>query len=542
MSFCRKHRRDYSDDEEESARRALKSAKKAAKVAKELGYSNDINPFGDSNLLQPFVWGKKEEKKKEKKPHRDDSSDDEDEKRIKLMKDIDRIRKRREAREKELEDMEKMRADELRLREAVSYGDWEEKEEEFHMEQTKVRSKIRLLDNRQRPIDLLAKNILLIEAAAMPAEADEKEADIAEALSSLECSDITDPIVLVAHLSSTDLRQLLTDVETYLELEEKKKSCHVVFWECLLNVVKAEMERAGASSGSREADTHRAIKKEVDALLRGKSIAELEKLHGDIMENLRQGVYGDSEYWEGIAKEIDNERNKLIVRATFNDLASRKKGAVATLRSRMAAKASSSSSDQLVASKRGLGAIAVDDQFGDKDPFAEFSEAERQVLRQLEASGGGGGGVDSAEGVVGDERMQGADEVALSGKYKWGDKYMPRKPRYFNRVKTGYYWNRYNTTHYTSDNPPPKLVQGYKFTLFYPDLIDHTVTPKYFLSAASEPEFAIIRFHAGAPYEDIAFKIVNNEWDTDRRAGFRVTFERGVMQLNFNFKRHIYKR
>jgi hypothetical protein len=46
--------------------------------------------------------------------------------------------------------------------------------------------------------------------------------------------------------------------------------------------------------------------------------------------------------------------------------------------------------------------------------------------------------------------------------YTWGDKYRPRKPRYFNRVHTGYEWNKYNQTHYDTDNPPPKVVQGYK--------------------------------------------------------------------------------
>ena len=56
--------------------------------------------------------------------------------------------------------------------------------------------------------------------------------------------------------------------------------------------------------------------------------------------------------------------------------------------------------------------------------------------------------------------------------YWWHDKYRPRKPRYFNRVKTGYEWNKYNQTHYDHDNPPPKVVQGYKFSIFYPDLID----------------------------------------------------------------------
>ncbi len=56
--------------------------------------------------------------------------------------------------------------------------------------------------------------------------------------------------------------------------------------------------------------------------------------------------------------------------------------------------------------------------------------------------------------------------------YWWNEKYRPRKPKYFNRVHTGYEWNKYNQTHYDSDNPPPKVVQGYKFNIFYPDLID----------------------------------------------------------------------
>lgn len=55
-------------------------------------------------------------------------------------------------------------------------------------------------------------------------------------------------------------------------------------------------------------------------------------------------------------------------------------------------------------------------------------------------------------------------EVGLESQvYWWHEKYRPRKPKYFNRVHTGYDWNRYNKAHYDSDNPPPKVVQGYKF-------------------------------------------------------------------------------
>ena len=66
--------------------------------------------------------------------------------------------------------------------------------------------------------------------------------------------------------------------------------------------------------------------------------------------------------------------------------------------------------------------------------------------------------------------------------YKWADKYKPRKPRFFNRVHTGYEWNKYNQTHYDFDNPPPKIVQGYKINVFYPDLIDKSISPDFKLS------------------------------------------------------------
>ena len=40
------------------------------------------------------------------------------------------------------------------------------------------------------------------------------------------------------------------------------------------------------------------------------------------------------------------------------------------------------------------------------------------------------------------------ENIARPTAYNWEDKYRPRKPRYFNRVHTGYEWNKYNQTHY----------------------------------------------------------------------------------------------
>ena len=43
------------------------------------------------------------------------------------------------------------------------------------------------------------------------------------------------------------------------------------------------------------------------------------------------------------------------------------------------------------------------------------------------------------------------EDIAHPTSYNWEDKWRPRKPRYFNRVHTGYEWNKYNQTHYEYD-------------------------------------------------------------------------------------------
>lgn len=128
------------------------------------------------------------------------------------------------------------------------------------------------------------------------------------------------------------------------------------------------------------------------------------------------------------------------------------------------------------------------------------------------------------------------------------DKYKPRKPQYYNRVKLGYEWNKYNQAHYDLDNPPPKVVQGYKFNVFYPDLIVKDQTPTYTLVPCDNDNFCMVKFSAGAPYgiifmlEDIAFKVVKSEWEFNDRHGYKCVFQNGILHLYVNFKKYRYKR
>ena len=145
-----------------------------------------------------------------------------------------------------------------------------------------------------------------------------------------------------------------------------------------------------------------------------------------------------------------------------------------------------------------------------------------------------------ARGVQENEEIFASEERIRNPKPQWASKHRPRKPRYFNRVQMGYEWNKYNQTHYDHDNPPPKVVQGYKFNVFYPDLIDKANAPTYRIerengrkrgqsfAPAGEEDTCLIRFVSGPPYEDLAFRIVDKEWDysAKRERGFRSSFDK----------------
>ena len=53
----------------------------------------------------------------------------------------------------------------------------------------------------------------------------------------------------------------------------------------------------------------------------------------------------------------------------------------------------------------------------------------------------------------------------------------------------------------------------------------------YGRGAGDDKDTALLRFSAGPPYEDIAFRIVDREWECSHRRGFRSSFDRGILQL-----------
>jgi Cactus-binding C-terminus of cactin protein/Conserved mid region of cactin len=352
---------------------------------------------------------------------------------------------------------------------------------------------------------------------------------------------------------------------------------------------------------SRTARGVSSVASDVDRMFSTKSYQELETLEKQIRGKLDSDEDIDVDYWEHLLKTllVWKAKAKLrdlsheIVQGRLQNLRKEQEEEAQSIRQRLAQmlekKTSSTQSDSSPASKLDpepflkLRSEDKSREIVDEADFLEKVNQERNKVLKLgyvpmkkgkdssvsdwsapnESLSGAANEDDSnatsllyerelARGVDENEEIFTGEEIVdTASKAQWSDKYRPRKPKYFNRVQMGYEWNKYNQTHYDHDNPPPKVVQGYKFNIFYPDLINPTKAPTYRIereggrkrgqtfAQAGEEDTCLIRFIAGPPYEDIAFRIVDREWDysAKRERGFKSSFEKGILQLHFQFKK-----
>lgn len=527
-SSSSKRRYDGSDsDSEREQRSKRKLQKKSEKMLATFGYSNDTNPFGDSNLSQPFVWGKKVDEQRKKREHVDTSEKALRRRQLERMDEIRKARERRDQREQEKEEMERLKTEELRLRDAEQYEDWQQKEEEFHLGQAKVRSKLRIQERREKPVDVLAKNLLLVAQIKKRKQQELNGEDVVDAqdsdlLNAAVRVETRRPYKVIEVLSMDELLELRENIAAYLELEIAEHGENQEFWQLLTVVTRDRIQRLRRSqSAGGGGAIHDSVSETITEMLQNKSASELRELKMEASKTIASaesttGV--DVEFWEDVSQQIDVYLARLRLAELHEDMLEKLRDVMDQQQQQETAAASS---DHAAHDDEGGRALGTDDS-------REAREMERSFARKE---------LDESEA-----QFDAADEVAIAELPSWSEKYQPRKPRYFNRVKTGYDWNKYNQTHYDHDNPPPKVVQGYKFNLFYPDLIDKSTAPRFFLEQANGSEFCIIRFSAGPPYQDIAFKIVNREWEYSHKRGFKSVFERGILHLYFNFKRHRYRR
>ncbi|KAK9455721.1 cactus-binding C-terminus of cactin protein-domain-containing protein [Dipodascopsis uninucleata] len=476
-------------------------------------------------------------------------------------------------------------------RKVVGYGttdaeeQWVAGEDDFALQQKKKGALIRIKEQRAKPIDWVVVNLRFSNK--------EDKAYDDEFLDGSE-SEVPLPYDVPNGLSLLEVNQLIQAVEEFLSLE--RDPSNVEFWKSMLvicNYFKKKLKPEPTASSSRAMNT---VTDDIEEILKGKSLEELRDLEEKVDVTLASDMAVDVDFWTSLKNELLIRKARSILdkahRSALDERASIVKNkqiiearrAVEQIqitirtgkRTALRSISYSPSIDEVVIQDTGrapntqLSPIRMDileeklknerQQISNMIfvPLKKYLDRQSQTIEPPIKSKSNSisdrlfekevakGHADNEE-IFNDE-----EELENAGNSK--DKYL--KPRYFNRVQMGFDWNKYNQTHYNQNNPPPKVVQGYKFNLFYPELADSTKAPTYKIirehgrrrgesnSAASEQDTCIIRFIAGPPYRDIAFKIVDREWDysSRRESGFRSSFDKGILQLHFRFKKMFYRK
>ena len=471
---------------------------------------------------------------------------------------------------------------------------WVAAEDDFVLKQAKKKAEIRVKEGRAKPIDWLAVTLRLSDDTRreMVATLDDEIDD--------EDLEVVDPDAVLAELESVkEAEALRGEIESYEKLERDAKGKE--YWRMMGILCEDRIKKMKVGNAGKQGRVVGAVAGDVDRLLAPKTYDELVALEEQIRAKLAGNEPIDTDYWGSLLESLLVWKAKAKLKNVYQKVLDRR---LERLRKESELEAINARLElaELVENGTSSSTLLYDKAL-DPDPALEISGKDKALevrdettfLSQLETDRAKirrTGYIplsstskskqpshkhtttstnstntatqfdrDVARGVNEDEEIFAAEEPSEptlpTSLPAWAATHRPRKPRHFNRVQLGYDWNKYNQTHYTADAPPPKVVQGYKFHIFYPDLLDKTKAPTYkilreggrkrgqTLAPAGEEDTCIIRFVSpGPPYEDVAFRIVDRDWDYSAKMdrGFRSTFEGGVLSLHFSFKKVYYRK
>jgi Conserved mid region of cactin/Cactus-binding C-terminus of cactin protein len=461
------------------------------------------------------------------------------------------------------------------LQEDDRMREWVAQEDDFVLRQAKKKAEIRVKEGRPKPIDWLAVTLRIVDDTRNPLDDETDHADL----------DFVDPDSVFDGLSEPELSELRKDIDTYEKLEKNRANRD--YWRTMQIICKDKQGKLRALRPEGRAMS--SVSSDIDRLLGPKTYEELERLETQIRTKLDSNEPIDTDYWQQLLDSLLIWKAKAKLKEVYQAVLDsrleklRHESSQEASQARDALKAHGPSgipasadvdvepSLQISGKDQGLevvdegiflsriaserqrifrkGYVPVPKGASKPQQRHQFAHAEQSSTSDLFSK-------DVARGVGEDEEVFASEEPSVQAPPTWSGSHRPRKPKYFNRVQLGYEWNKYNQTHYDHDNPPPKVVQGYKFHIFYPDLINSSKAPTYkilreggrkkgqTMAPAGEEDTCIIRFISGPPYEDVAFRIVDRDWDYSAKAdrGFKSTFEKGVLSLHFSFKKIYYRK
>jgi hypothetical protein len=292
--------------DEKQKRRAEKKARKAAKRKQDetvAGYSNDANPFGDTQLSEKFVWKKKvQSDARAGVYHEKTSKADEKRRREEIGDEIAKVKKRRQEREDEREAWEAEKERMQRDANEAEYGDYAAQEEKFHLRQTRVRSQIRIREGRAKAIDRVQRNLSSVGTDDFDIE-------------------VPEPHFIFPGLSLYEIEEVRDDIKVNQEFDKENAE----FWACMMTVCddehteRKQKEDKGGAYGQQQG-LHSSIDGDIQKVLRGKSGQQLEDMEKSIESKINSGDSVDVEYWETLLSKLKVQKAKAKLREFHSQL------------------------------------------------------------------------------------------------------------------------------------------------------------------------------------------------------------------------------
>lgn len=464
-----------------------------------MGWGDEERPSSSN-----FVWAKKLEKEGLKNLSKKEIENLNKRKKLENIDELEKLKKRRLEREAQRQEREKEQYETQRAKEAAQFDEWQKQEETFHLEQARLRSKIRIQDGRAKPIDLLAQYI--------------NDQNLEESIE----MQMHEPSLYIQGLSIDDLEDLTEDIKVYNELEKNENSD---YWEDIMIIVDDDLKKLKKSESDnqgRREGIHQSVSQDVSKIFKGKTTTQLNELRRKIEDKLSSKAEGiDIAYWESLLSNLkahmararlrdrhqDNLKSKLELlkreqeeilikeedlheqeeeveaAAVMSEHSNSPKPSTSRDPEPSTSKAHTDDETSQDASKLSLVEQTAETdllqecfklydkgnysprylKLADFEPHIEIltedqnqqrlQEMRMKVIEEEENQEK----FDMKDVAMRKEARKGMNEdeaeFSVESKldpqvYLWSDKYRPRKPRYFNRVHTGFEWNKYNQTHY----------------------------------------------------------------------------------------------
>ncbi|KAJ1610410.1 cactin-like protein [Cryptosporidium canis] len=546
------------NDLEFEKKQQLKKCRESRELSiREIGYSDEFNPFGDNNLSLPFIWKKKFEQEK------DDHSFELKCRAYPWYKfgvcpinttEIIEIKKRRE-------NFEEKSANKVVADSRFDYEKWLEDGQKFDKLQLHSSSIIRIREHRGNVFDALLWKLIIY--SYFMAIVSEDKTPCPEMLSlikiglsasksylnSLKHNKILKFLDEAFKLKSGELKRCVSEifqiVNKHLQLVSIETEIPLIpEWHDIIEgieiIIKSGMGKFDKSNNLCDKEDQ-----EIDNILENKELSELKDI-------LHQSINEHDDYWKKVAlrtkSRICNIHVGEIERSYcenferwFNLLVSK---CGISLHEKEYNPNELIYSGKNVSSNDDLNSQVEDFEKVDqliKIPVIEFFPSEKSSTRNSSC-------------II--------NELLT--------------PRVYSMMKTRYYWNQYNRNYYSNETLPPKTIQGYKIKIKYPHLNKQEnayIVPRWYITTKNKyleknkllvaneeallkvQEDIILHENENSAknklliitcdhriYKDVGFSIIDREWDLNPKNGFKSFFENATLHLNFNFKQPKYKR